>query len=88
MSIKSQWIGTEGAAFERVSLAFTSLGYNAPRADGDSSGAYAINIAGQYHADLSEREALAIIRYGLRNSRAALSNRWMSEREIIGSYGE
>ncbi len=87
MSIKSQWIGAEGAAFERVGMAFSSLGYAAPRTDG-SDGAYASNIAAQYAADLSERDALAIIRYGLRNSRTAIESRWMSEREIISQYSE
>jgi len=88
MSIKSQWIGSEGAAFERVSMAFESLGYSAPRADEGSNGggAYAMNIVRQYAADLSDQDALAIVNYGLKNSRQVIQNRWMSKREIIGRY--
>lgn len=88
MSIGSQWVGQEGAAFERVSMAFESLGYCAPRTDDGGDGAYALNIAAQYTTDLLRHEALAIVNYGLRNSREAIRNRYMSEREIIGRYGE
>jgi len=90
MSIASQWIGKEGAAFERVSMAFESLGYRAPRADEGSNGvgAYANNIADQYQADLSRNDALAIVRWALGSSRGAIQNRYLSEREIIGMYGE
>lgn len=69
---KSEFIGTNGAAFERVGLAFEALGYRTPRPDTGSDGAYALNIVEQYRADLSEDEALAVIEYGLRNTRAAL----------------
>ncbi len=88
MSIKSQWIGTEGAAFERVGLAFESLGYRRPRPDDSTDGAYASNIADQYRANLNQREALAIVRYGLMTSRDAINARWMSEREIVERYAE
>lgn len=86
----NQWIGAEGAAFERVSLAFESLGYRAPRADDgtDGAGAYASNIANQYVADLSQDAALAICEWAVTHSRAAIRNRYLSEREIIGMYSE
>lgn len=89
-STASRWIGKEGAAFERVALAFEGLGFRAPRPDEGSggAGAYALNIAAQYSADLSRREALAIINYALKNSREAIRNRWLSQREIIGQYGD
>lgn len=88
MSIASQWIGKEGAAFERVGMGFESLGYRAPRPDDGGEGAYAMNIARQYEADLSQREALAIIRWALKSSRDAIRNRYLSKREIIGQYGD
>ena len=88
----SQWIGREGAAFERVVMAFESLGFVPPRGDDNvagaaSTGAYAQNIAAQYQADLASASALAIISYGVRNSRAQIANRYLSEREIVGMYG-
>jgi hypothetical protein len=88
----SDWIGREGAAFERVCMAFESLGYRPPRGDDNvvgvaSTGAYAQNIASQYVADLGRDEALAICEYGFRNSREAITNRYLSEREIVGMYG-
>lgn len=88
MSIKSRWINR--AAMTRVTLAFESLGYHAPRTDDGSNGAgaYASNIAGQYCGSLSEREAMAIIRYGLAASRDAIAARWQSEREIVERYAE
>lgn len=90
MSIRTQWIGPGGAAFERVGLAFEQLGYRKPHPDsGASSGAYASNIAQQYAADLSEREALAIVNYGLRSSRRALQHGYKPTlREIVGNYSE
>ena len=88
----SDWVGREGAAFERVVMAFESLGYIPPRGDDGvagsaSTGAYAQNIAAQYQADLSRDAALAIIAYGVRNSRDQIRNRYLSEPEIIGMYG-
>lgn len=76
MVSKTQWVGHEGAAFERVGLAFEALGYRAPSADEGSqgAGAYAMNIIAQYRADLSEEEAEAIIAYGLRNARSTLES--------------
>lgn len=83
----SDWIGAEGAAFERVCMAFESLGYRKPAPDTPNGpGAYAQNIAAQYQADLSRQDALAVIEYGYRNSRDAIRNRFLSEREIIGMY--
>lgn len=87
----SDWIGTRGAAFERVCMAFDSLGYAQPRGDDgvrgtESTGGYAMNIAQQYAADLSRDAALAICEYGIRHSREAIQNRYLSEREIIGIY--
>lgn len=69
---KTQWIGREGAAFERVGLAFEALGFRAPRVDNGGEGAYVLNIVSQYQADLSEEQTQAIIAYGLRNTRATL----------------
>jgi len=85
------WIGREGAAFERVCLAFDSLGYRAPRGDDGvvgavSTGAYAMNIAAQYEGDLYQHEALAICEYAIRHSREAIQNRHLNEREIVGIY--
>lgn len=89
MSSKQQWIGSEGAAFERVGMAFESLGYVAPRGDNESAeGGYAMNIARQYQSNLSERAALAIISYALNHSLIALRNRTMSERDDLAQYGE
>jgi hypothetical protein len=88
MSLKSVWIGSEGGAFERVGLAFEALGYQAPRPDAGGSGTYGANIASQYRADMSERDALAVVRWGLRSSkaqlRAAKGNVTLSE--IAGMY--
>lgn len=67
---RSQWIGAEGRAFERVCLAFEALGYEPPKAE--VSGAYATNIVQQYKANLSESEALDVIAYALENSVATL----------------
>lgn len=89
----SNWIGREGAAFERVCLAFDSLGYRMPRGDDGvqgaaSTGAYASNIAAQYQADLSRDEALSICEWASRHSREAIKDRYLSEREIIGIYSD
>lgn len=88
----STWIGREGAAFERVCMAFDSLGYVLPRGDDGvqgaaSTGAYAMNIAPQYAADLSSDEALAICEWAIRHSREAIRVRSLSQREIVGIYG-
>lgn len=91
MITKSRWIGAEGAAFARVGLAFEQLGYRAPRADDGTNGVggYAMNIARQYAANMSERQALAVIAYALDSSRAELQSRTnVSLNEIEGRYGE
>lgn len=55
MSLKHRWIGREGAAIERVGMAFAALGYVRPRPDVDGGeGAYALNIAKQYAGDMSD----------------------------------
>ena len=89
----SDWIGREGAAFERVCMAFESLGYRPPRGDDGvqgaaSTGGYALNIAAQYAANLSQDEALAICEWGIRHSREAIRDRYLSQREIIGIYAQ
>jgi hypothetical protein len=86
MSIKSQWIGTKGAAFERVSKAFQSCGFSAPRPDESGTGAYGMNILNQYPGNYAE--ASAIIRWALASSREQIANRWMSLGEIVGRYAE
>jgi len=70
MPRKTEFVGSSGAAFARVSLAFQSLGYRAPTPDSGSTGAYVLNIIEQYRADLSEEQTLDVISYGLRHSRA------------------
>lgn len=87
MSIKTRWVGSEGAAFERVGMAFQKFGYRAPKPD-SGGGAYVLNIAAQYVADLSESEALAIIKYALESSRERIQNDDLTEREIVGLYSE
>lgn len=86
---KSQWIGTRGAAFERVGMAFEALGFIRPRPDGGGEiGAYAANIAAQYRADLSEAEAMAVITYGLEHSREQLQYMPDSLEDIVRHYAE
>lgn len=72
MSLRSRWIGVEGAAFERVGLVFDALGFVKPMPDAGSDGAYAVNIARQYQSDMSESQALDIIAYALRSARDSL----------------
>lgn len=86
MSLKSRWIGTEGAAFERVSMAFEALGYLPPRPDTNADGAYAINIAEQYIADMSKSEAMAVINCGLSHPREYFADTKLSLRDVAASY--
>jgi hypothetical protein len=67
------WIGKEYANFERVCRAFELYGFDVPRPDTDGgSGAYAVNIANQYRASLTERQVYAIIDYALTYSLESL----------------
>lgn len=70
---KASYIGSEGAAFERVRLAFRIYGFRPPRPDtisgGEANGAYVMNILNQYQ---DEQEAMAIVRYGLEHNRQSL----------------
>ncbi len=87
--MEAQWIGTNGAAFARVSAAFASIGLTAPKADTNSSGAYAMNIAEQYLADLSRHEAMAVIRFGLQNSLTYIQSCTpQSLQAVLMTYGE
>ena len=89
MSIKSRWIGTEGAAFERVGLAFEQFGYTRPRADDGTNGAYAANIASRYASDMSEQADLAVIKYALGESAVTLRQKPIfTFREIVNRYAE
>lgn len=68
----TQYIGAEGAAFERVGLAFEAVGYQRPRPESSGDGAYVNNIVRQYESDLTPRQVKAIIQYGLDYDRGAL----------------
>lgn len=70
MSIKTRYIGSEGAAFERLGMVFEAMGYRRPEPEFDGAGGnYVGNIIAQYQADFSEDEVLIIIDYA-RRSRA------------------
>ena len=73
MSILTQYIGPEGAALERVGLAFEAVGYEAPTPDAPGAdGAYCSNIMAQYTPHLTPYEVRAIIAFGLDNTRGFL----------------
>lgn len=75
MSYFTRFIGTEGAAFERVSMVFEALGYQKPRSfDGQSGGNYVANIVEQYRADFDADEVQNIIRFGISRSRETIRN--------------
>lgn len=74
---KTLWIGSEGAAFERVSLAFQILGYTPPQpnrltSDSHADGAYVSNILQQYQGVCSKQKVLDVIAFGLAHERDRL----------------
>jgi len=88
ISIRSHWIGAENKSFQRVSLAFKALGYEAPQADGSGKGAYALHIAAQYQNQMSEHQALAVILWGLRASQGCVTKDNWSLNDVMARYGE
>lgn len=88
ISIRSHWIGAENESFQRVKLAFKALGYAAPQPDASGEGAYALHIAAQYQDQMSEREALAVILWGLRASRSRINKGTWSLSDVVDGYGE
>lgn len=86
MSLNLLWIGKEGAAFERVGLAFQACGYLPPTPDTNADGAYAMNIAEQYRADMSRGQALAVINCGLSHPREYFIGTKLSLRDVAASY--
>lgn len=89
MSLDAKWTGVEGAAFERVSMVFESLGYQSPQPDSpNGTGAYVMSIVSQYQADLSKADVHAIIRYALTTSRAAIHNNPPRSLRDLGAYYE
>lgn len=77
MSIRTRYIGSEGAAFERLGMVFEAMGYRKPQAEFEGAGGnYVSNIVAQYQADFTEDEVLEIIDFA-RHSRAAI-------RDILG----
>lgn len=87
MSLRTRWLGTEGAAFERVCLAFEALGYRRPSKPEGSDGDYAANVSAQYIADMTENEALAVVKWALASSILAIKYTDLTEQEIFGMYG-
>lgn len=74
----SAYIGSRGAAFQRVGLAFQLWGYVPPHVDvvspdSESPGAYVSNIVSQYRNDLTPEQTLALIWYGLMHRKEQLS---------------
>lgn len=91
MIAKGSWIGAQGAAFERACLAFEALGYRRPAPDDGSNGkgAYVMNIIAQYRADMTEDQALAVIKWSALASIASLTERGedYTLEEIARLYG-
>lgn len=85
MSIKTRYIGAEGAAWERLTMVFQAMGYREPTPEFEGAhGNYVHNVMGQYQADLSEDEVVEVIRFAERSRddiRAALSGMSPDETE-------
>lgn len=83
----SRYISNQGAAFERVCMAFRQYGFAAPNPDTPGEGAYVSNILDQYPNN--RQEALALIRYGLEKTRAMLQDEpYWSLPDIVGRYAD
>lgn len=62
MSIRTHYIGSEGAAFERLGMVFAAMGYREPAPEfAGARGNYVQNIIDQYRTDLTEDEVLQAI---------------------------
>lgn len=62
MSIRTQYIGSEGAAFERLGMVFEAMGYRKPSPEFEGArGNYVQNIINEYRSDLTEDEVLQAI---------------------------
>ena len=60
----TDYIGSTGAAFKRLSYVFERIGYTPPAPEFDGAeGNSVANIVNQYQADLSRNEVLKIIGY-------------------------
>lgn len=70
MSITSRYIyGKGGTEWQKVGLIFQHLGFTPPRPEEAGKGAFGMNIANQYHADLSQQEVYAILQFACDHTR-------------------
>lgn len=60
---KARAIYLTATQLRRFNRIMTSQGLDAARPDTDARGAYGMNLAGQYRANLDERDVLTVVAY-------------------------